>query len=287
VGRNLTQPMQRTEWVSADPSTSWWHLAWENYPFNGEFDGVPTSYQPLTKMAENWFDQAARPGMPDGLTGWEDSGAPAYREGDQFTMYVFPYVDQAQHLGFSTGGDTADTKLYQGNQLLAESSYPIGTFPAVPGDATYRMVSDEQRATSWWTYSTDVSTTWTFHSPTVPSGRALLPLLQVDYQLGKLDLLNRAPSSTSYGFTLAIGHQSGVSGPPITSANAWVSFDDGATWSQLALVRLDDLRWRVVVSYPKTAPSSGAVSLRVAATDAGGNSIDQTILRAYGLQPNS
>ena len=286
VGRNLSHPMQRTEWVSADPDTSWWHLAWENYPFNGEFDGVPTSYQPLTKMSENWFDQAARPGMPDGLTGWEDSGAPAYRQGDQFTMYVFPYVDQAQHLGFGTGGDTADTKLYQGSQLLAESTYPIGTFPAVPGDTTYRMVYDEQRSAPWWTYSTDISTTWTFHSATVPSGRALLPLLQVDYRLGKLDLLNRAPGASAYTFTLAIGHQTGVSGPPISSASAWASFDDGATWSQIELSRLDDVRWLAVVPQPKSAPSSGAVSLRVAATDAGGNSIDQTVLRAYGLQPS-
>jgi hypothetical protein len=66
-----------------------------------------------------------------------------------------------------------------------------------------------------------------------------------------------------------------------------VSFDDGATWSQVAPVRLDNLQWRVAVTYPKTAPSSGAVSLRVAATDADGNSIDQTILRAYGLPTNS
>jgi hypothetical protein len=286
VGRNLIHPMQRTEWVSAAPDIWWWHLAWENYPFNGEFDGVPTSYQPLTKTAENWFDQVARPGMPDGLTGWEDSGAPAYREGDQFTMYVFPYVDQAQHLGFGTGGDAADTKLYQGDQLLAESSYPIGQFPAVPGNATYRMVSDEQRSAPWWTYSTDVSTTWTFHSATVPSGRELLPLLQVDYQLGNLDLLNRAPNSTSYAFTLGIGHQGGITGARITGANAWASFDDGATWSQIGLVRLDDFRWRAVVSHSQGAASSGAVSLRVTATDADGNSIDQTVLRAYGLQAN-
>jgi hypothetical protein len=285
VGRNLTHPTQRTEWVSAAPDIWWWHLAWQNYPFNGEFDGVPTSYRPLTKTAETWFDQVARPGVPDGLTGWEDSGAPAYREGDQFTMYVFPYVDQAQHLGFGTGGDTADTKLYQGDQLLAESSYPIGQFPAVPGNATYRMVSDEQRSAPWWTYSTDVSTTWTFHSATVPSGRELLPLLQVDYQLGNLDLLNRAPDSTSNAFTLGIGHQGGITGARITGANAWASFDDGATWSQIALVRLDDFRWRSVVSQPKGA--TGAVSLRVAAADAGGNSIDQTVLRAYGLQADN
>jgi hypothetical protein len=120
----------------------------------------------------------------------------------------------------------------------------------------------------------------------VTSGRELLPLLQVDCQLGNLDLLNRAPNSTSYAFTLGIGHQGGITGPRITGANAWASFDDGATWSQIGLVRLDDFRWRAVVSHPMGAASSGAVSLRVAATDADGNSIDQTVVRAYGLQAN-
>lgn len=286
VARNLPHPMERTEWVSAAPDIWWWHLAWENYPFNGEFDGRPTAYSPQAVVSEDWFNQIARPGMPAGLTGWEDAGAPAYREGDQFTMYVFPYVDPEQHYGFGTGGDTADTKLYQGDQLLTDvSGYPIGQFPAVPGDATYRLVSDERRSTPWWTYSTDISTTWTFHSAAPPSGRQLLPLLQVDYRL-KLDLLNRAADRTSYNFTLGVGHQSGVTGPGITALHAWASFDDGATWSPITLSALSPGRWLAVVSHPKAAATTGAVSLRVSASDADGNSIDQTVLRAYGLQPS-
>lgn len=279
VGRNLVHPLQRTEWVSADPNTAWWHLTWENYPFNGEFDSAPTTYPAHSSFPQAWFNQVARPGMPAGLTGWEDVGAPAYREGDQFTMYLFPYVDPQQHYGFSTAGDTADTKLYQGDQLLGESQYAIGTFPAVPGAATYRLVSDEQRSEPWWTYSTDVATTWTFHSTTAASGRQLLPLLQVNYGMN-LNLLNQAPARTTYHFTVGIGHQDGVTGPKITSAAAWSSFDDGATWSPISLTAATPGTWLAAVANPKAA---GAVSLRITATDADGNSIDQTVIRAYGL----
>jgi hypothetical protein len=45
--RNLLHPQARTEWVSADPNTQWWHLTWETNPFGGEFDGT----QPRIRLA--------------------------------------------------------------------------------------------------------------------------------------------------------------------------------------------------------------------------------------------
>ncbi|HEX6683924.1 MAG TPA: hypothetical protein VF062_14065, partial [Candidatus Limnocylindrales bacterium] len=239
-------------------------------------------YRAGSKHDEAWFNQIQRPGIPVGLTGWEDSGAPAYREGNEFVVRVFPYVDPGQHYAETFGGDVAATQLFQGDRLLAESTYAIGTYPALPGAADYRLVSRQQRSAPWWTYSTDVTTAWTFRSAPA-SERKLLPLLQVEYNLD-LDLLNRAPDDQIQAFIVDIGHQPGVDGPRITSADTWASFDDGATWQRIFNISLGSGKRLVVLRHPELADTSGAVSLRISARDAAGNAIDQTIIRAYGLR---
>jgi subtilisin family serine protease len=283
--KNLDHPRTRTEYVTAAPDVWWWHLAWASFPFDGGLVGQITSYNAGSRHEEAWFRQIQRPGVPIGLTGWEDAGAPAYREGDQFVVNLFPYVDPGQHYSEQFGGDVASTQLFQGDRLLAESGYAIGTYPALPGPATYRLVSREQRSAPWWTYSTDVTTTWTFGSAPA-SGRQLLPLLQIEYFLD-LDLLNTAPDKRTYPITVDIGHQPGVTGPPITSADTWASFDDGVTWRRVKNIAFVTGEWLLLVPHPALADTSGAVSLRIAARDAAGNTIDQTIIRAYGLHSHS
>jgi hypothetical protein len=59
-----------------------------------------------------------------------------------------------------------------------------------------------------------------------------------------------------------------------------VSYDDGATWQPVHLVRSRD-QWLAVVAHPKDAKF---VSLKAQANDASGNTVDQTIIRAYGLK---
>ena len=56
-----------------------------------------------------------------------------------------------------------------------------------------------------------------------------LPLVQVDYDL-PLDTLNRAPDRDDFTFGLTAGHVPGVGGPAMKTVQAWVSFNDGATW---------------------------------------------------------
>ncbi|MFF3689614.1 hypothetical protein [Streptomyces sp. NPDC002187] len=55
--------------------------------------------------------------------------------------------------------------------------------------------------------------------------------------------------------------------------------DDGTTWKPLDLDRKSGGRWQA-----RTANPAGVfVSLRVLATDAAGNSVDQTVIRAYAV----
>ena len=63
----------------------------------------------------------------------------------------------------------------------------------------------------------------------------------------------------------------------------WVSYNDGATWSNQSLSNLGGGNYSANLNHPAN-PARQNVSLRIQATDAGGSSINQTIIRAYGLE---
>jgi hypothetical protein len=58
-----------------------------------------------------------------------------------------------------------------------------------------------------------------------------------------------------------------------------VSYDDGATWTA-AVVEPNAGSWDAHFEHPSTGDY---VSLRVSARDTSGNSVEQTLIRAYGL----
>jgi hypothetical protein len=264
--------------VSAN-DTYWWHVAWANSPFNGEFHSSYVQYQPRSQLSEHWFGRVSRPGFSPLVD------TTVSREGDEFSLALFPQSDSGGHHGWPAAGDTNSTKLYAGDTLLADRSTVLfDTVPASPQPATYRLVQQGTRATSWSTYSTETSTTWTFHSSRPAAGAQEHPaLLQVDYDL-PLDSMNRAPDKTNYTFSIGVGHVPGVEGPATREMQAWASFDDGQSWRQVALVANGNGRMLASIQHPAADRTSGAVSLRVEATDAAGNRIDQTLIRAYGLK---
>ena len=59
-----------------------------------------------------------------------------------------------------------------------------------------------------------------------------------------------------------------------------VSYDDGATWQKQRLTRHGD-GWRTSLAAPAKA---GFVSLRTTARDTAGNTVSQSISRAFGLR---
>jgi hypothetical protein len=69
----------------------------------------------------------------------------------------------------------------------------------------------------------------------------------------------------------------------VTGARLWVSYNDGATWSRVTLDSQGGGRFTGELSHPANTARK-YVSLRLDATDSGGSSLNQTIIRAYGLQ---
>ncbi|PWK80787.1 subtilase family protein [Lentzea atacamensis] len=115
--------------------------------------------------------------------------------------------------------------------------------------------------------STDVRTTWEFTSPA--DGK--LPLLEVGYAL-PLDQRNSWKAGLPMPAKFTAARQAGAGKAVVRELRAHASFDDGATWVP------------VTGLVPAGGKAGGFVSLRVTARDSEGNTVDQTVLRAYRLK---
>jgi hypothetical protein len=140
-------------------------------------------------------------------------------------------------------------------------------------DLSVTRDSDEE-----WAFSTQTDTTWSFHSEPMQE-ESVLPLLSVDYDI-PVGLTNTvtAGSQSRVGFTITA--PTGAAAGPVTAAQAWTSYDGGLSWQELSLRSVGEGEFTARVKQPSAV---GPVALRVQATDADGNSVEQTVLAAYGI----
>lgn len=69
----------------------------------------------------------------------------------------------------------------------------------------------------------------------------------------------------------------------VDSLRLWWSVDDGETWHQSAAKRTSGTSFRGIVPGNTLRPGD-SLSLRVAATDAAGDSIDQTVIGIFPVR---
>ncbi|UVS78797.1 S8 family serine peptidase [Actinokineospora sp. UTMC 2448] len=240
----------------------------------------PQSYQSTAQPREFTRDTGQRwnaavfgPAFPTSGYRAEEWAA---RAGDEILVSAPMFTDQdPNHVGFSSV-DTAMTTLHRGDALVGESDQ-VGFVHAVDpgGEGGYRLRTEATRSVS--PLSTKVSADWTFRS--APTGEAApLPLLAVRFA-PKLDELNRAPAGRVFTVPVYV-QRNGSTAEGVRTPAVQVSYDDGATWRPVGLVRVGE-RWHAVLLHPRGAEF---VSLKAQARDAQGNTVDQTIIRAYALK---
>jgi hypothetical protein len=181
---------------------------------------------------------------------------------------------------------------------------PYFTLPAER--ANYRLTEHYTADMAMQRYARTVDTSWTFTSQRPTSGftspadggncmgwyitlgrkDVCQPTSQlfVGYELG-LDLDNTVRAGRSQRVTLSAYHNSLLDrAPKVRRLELWVSHDDGATWKSVRTSAKGDDRYAATITNPPLDRTSGAVTLRVRATDEKGNTVDQTTHRAYGLR---
>jgi hypothetical protein len=93
-----------------------------------------------------------------------------------------------------------------------------------------------------------------------------------------VDEQSRAPAGQRFPLLLEAQHQPGAPAVRLRSLRVEASYDDGRTWTVAPVVLSDGDTGRAVLRHPATP---GFVSLRVIAQDVDGNSVSQTVIRAY------
>jgi hypothetical protein len=132
-----------------------------------------------------------------------------------------------------------------------------------------------------WNMSLETKTIWQFRSTAPPLNTVgALPMLIPTYDL-VLDGTNLAPATRGYQVRFGAVGQTDYKAGTLTNGKAWVSFDDGANWTQ-APVKAS--HGQFVAEVDNSGAHKGNVSLRVSVTESHGSSVEQTIIRAYGVR---
>jgi subtilisin family serine protease len=294
-GFTFRLPFERTEYyVAADAR---WQTEFQTVePQSGVFETTHTkplfTLQRARTTEEVWGRAVFGPAFPEvegSPSQWiyrhhgggsSDSGIETAQDSDAITVSVPSYNDFSDdHEGFSRE-DVGRTALYLNGELIGETDRSgLGDFGVPDAEGEYRLEVRGARP-SFAEVSTEVSATWTFKSRHVPDAEFTpLPVMAVRFG-PKLDENNAARVGQAFVLPVFVQRQAVAPAATVRDLEVDVSYDDGATWRRTLLVT-DKEGWRALLFHPADARF---VSLRASATDSAGNSVQQTILRAYRLE---
>ncbi|MCU7726921.1 S8 family serine peptidase [Actinoplanes sp. KI2] len=200
------------------------------------------------------------------------SGLWATRDGDHLIAVVPMFGDGGGHPGGSTV-DADTVELYRDGTKVGEGT----DYDLPPGAANYRLTATSTRGAPH-TLATSVSGVWTFRSGHTAEA-ARLPLTTVRFS-PRLDAANSAPGGRLFDVPLTVERQPGSAAGAVRSLRVEVSFDDGRTWRPALVCGIGDHRVATVLN-PR---AKGFASLRVTAADTKGNTVTQTVIRAYAVR---
>ncbi|HEX6418637.1 MAG TPA: S8 family serine peptidase [Acidimicrobiales bacterium] len=231
-------------------------------------------YEPGSRTRLTWLRRPMWPGPVGGPRGASFcQPTPVLRTPTTLQVWLAPFQDGRDRFGCADPHEASLTLERDGTVIgTADAHFAEFDVPEDPG--AYRL---SYQQTGQGPYHHRSMTSWTFRSAR-PAGSAVgrqqVPLLVVDYEL-PLDTLNRPSGRTA---TLVAHQVTGSEQQAIRSLQVWTSTDGGTTWRSTPARRSGEGTYQVTLP---SADAGVAVSLRVAASDADGNSIDQTLYDAY------
>ncbi|WP_426509571.1 S8 family peptidase [Dactylosporangium sp. McL0621] len=265
-------PSTITEYYTKDKQAVWQSTsAQRGYTY---YESAWTSFEPGRTYTVMWANAVAGPVFPEPNFGqqfatryWGDTmGGPGPLHGDG-----------TGHMGFRfVRGGSVQVNLYRNGVKIGDANQAPWSWdvPAEAGD--YRLAATF-RSDPAFTLSTVVDAEWTFKSAHVSDGALVkLPMTAIRFT-PDLDIDNRAPANRLFEIPVSLDRQVGAERGRTTALSVEASFDDGQTWHQLTVQRSGEK----AVAWVHNPAGTGFVSLRAAATDTSGNTVKQTIIRAY------
>ncbi|MEV2243010.1 S8 family serine peptidase [Streptomyces sp. NPDC049970] len=280
-------PGTRTEWVNPLPGESFWY---ENHSVPNA-EGTDTAYEMRSAELDytagrtyraDWFAPVTGPRLGTGYWG------PFRTSYNDVQFNITPWTDSGEGHAGSMPADEYDTTayaFYQGDTLIKKGAGRAGNAWDLPaGKLAYRLVIDSARDEATWKTSTRTHTEWNFLSGALPEGteQADIPLLQLDYDVDT-DLAGDVRAGRPVEVGVESGTQAWLDGAvKADKASLSVSYDEGGTWSAVELRKGASGKWTAKLRTPARGASS--VSLKAHTEGPGGLSVDQEIIKAFGLK---
>ncbi|WP_328557548.1 S8 family peptidase [Streptomyces sp. NBC_00358] len=270
-------PATRTDYLSAQPGTSWAEDSITGPNLALESRGGMITYKAGKRVTSDWFAPIAHPRNGSGFW-WSE------RQQGFISFNIQPWTDSGtDHGGYmQDGNDSLDFKVYQDGELVKTSAWASATLypvPAVP--STYTLDLRAERDPGAYRLSPRTHSVWKVRSAPVTDPMKIdrMALMQLDYAVAT-DLAGDARGGRqSLGLTGS--HLPDAAGAGrVVGATLAVSYDDGRHWRPVRLDRTAAGHWTARFD----APHHGFVSLKARTWDDAGNSVTQEVTRAYGLK---
>jgi hypothetical protein len=272
AGLPVTLPSTRTDHFAVQSG-----LTWGRDLLEGNFD-TPYNWQtapPATFQAGRTYHE--RQNLAVFGPGW----SPFVDVGRfQNQIGVFPLLFSAP--GGWYGHDasaTGRTVVERDGQVILDEPV-IGTVvPSVPVEDSAYKIRVEAKRTTPNSLSTGVTAEWTFRSATVPGEEARpFPLSAVRFA-PPVNQQNTAPAGRVWLVPVEVQRAPNSAAGRARTLTVEVSYDDGATWRHVPVLRFGQ-QGLALLHHPAGA---GFVSLRAGSADAAGNTVTQTVIRAYAI----
>ncbi|MDG4863978.1 S8 family serine peptidase [Streptomyces sp. T-3] len=278
---SVAAPGKRTEYYSPGGVT-WQHKLSSSFPW-GEFmvDEV-RGYQAGQTRSESWYDGVITPSVPHDEAGKELLAAE--RQGNLIGFAGTMWSDGGHDGVQGSFGDIGGLVLRRDGEQIGDSPYPLGVFEVPAEEATYEL---EQRIEKFgqpakvWQRSSAVQTIWKFRSKLDESQYSQgLGILFPRYTLPE-DGLKTLEAKDGLKIGLSVKGHAGYTPGALESAKLSYSYDEGQTWTEATVSGSGKQRTATV----NHAGASGKkVWLKTELTDENGNSVTQTVVRAYDVR---
>ncbi|MFJ7986646.1 S8 family serine peptidase [Streptomyces sp. NPDC096351] len=275
----VPSPGTRTEYHTAG-DTRWDRTLSSGFPFGEYMIGTPRTYRAGERRTERWYDGVVAPTAPRDADG--EPVLVAERQGDLIGFSAAPWGDGTHHGEAGSFGDIGNVRLSRDGEVLGESGWPFGAFPVPAEEGRYSLEQNVMKIGSRvWARSTSVKSVWEFTSKLDASVYSQgIPILFPRYDLPEDGLKTLAATDGQHIGLTATGH-AGYTPAALTSATLSYSYDGGTTWTE-AQVSQQGGHWTATVNH--AGATGKQVTLRTELTDAHGNSVTQTVVRAYDVR---
>ncbi|MFC9263947.1 S8 family serine peptidase [Streptomyces hydrogenans] len=272
-------PGSRTEYYTTG-DTAWQQMSGSSFPYGELMVGDRHTYAPGEKRTERWYGGVIVPTAPRSTDG--EPVLVAERQGDLIGFSAAMWGDGSHHAEPGSFGDLGNLRLRRDGELIGENAWPFGAFEVPAERGTYELEQNTMKIGNRnWARSTSVQSIWKFTSQldeTVYSQG--IPILFPRYDL-PVDGLKTLAATDGQRIRLSVTGHAGYEPGALTSATLSYSYDGGTTWTEARVAEAGG-EWIATVDH--AGATGKPVTLKTELTDANGNSVTQTVVRAYDVR---